>query len=81
MNSLQKFEFKSLDTDKSNALDFYRTFGYVIIENVFEKKHCDEMKKRAYSLLEKDHSYNTIGFSLKKTNIICLIIFYLQHIK
>ena len=66
MNYLQKFEFKSLDADKSNALDFYRIFGYVIIENVFKKKHCVEMKKRAYSIVEKDQSSKTVGFSLKK---------------
>ena len=66
MNYLQKFEFKSLDADKSNALDFYRTFGYVIIENVFKKKHCVEMKKRAFSLVKKDQSSKTVGFSLKK---------------
>ena len=66
MNYLQKFEFDSLDENKSKVLDFYRTFGYVIIENVFEQKHCDDMKKRAYFLVEKDHSSNTVGFSLKK---------------
>ena len=66
MNYLQKFEFDSLDENKSKVLDFYRTFGYVIIENVFEQKNCDDMKKRAYFLVEKDHSSNTVGFSLKK---------------
>ena len=54
MNYLQKFEFHSLNENKSKALDFYKTFGYVIIENVFEKKQCNEMKKRAYSLVAKD---------------------------
>ena len=66
MNYLQKFEFDSLDENKSKVLDFYRTFGYVIIENVFEKKQCNEMKKRAYSLVAKDQSYKTVGYSLKK---------------
>ena len=68
MNYPQKFEFDSLDENKSKVLDFYRTFGYVIIENVFEKKQCDEMKKRAYSLVEKDQSSSTVGYSLKKNN-------------
>ena len=66
MNYLQKFEFDSLDENKSKVLDFYRTFGYVIIENVFEKKQCNEMKKRAYSLVAKDQSSSTVGYSLKK---------------
>ena len=81
MNYLQKFEFDSLDENKSKALDFYRTFGYVIIENIFEKKQCNEMKKRAYSLVAKDQSSSTVGYSLKKTNIIRLAIFYPQLIK
>ena len=66
MNYLQKFEFESLDENKSKALDFYITFGYMIIENVFDKKQCNEMKKRAYSLVAKDQSSSTIGYSLKK---------------
>ena len=37
-----------------------------MIENVFEKKQCNEMKKRAYSLVAKDQSSSTVGYSLKK---------------
>ena len=66
MSYLQKYEFESLDENKSKVLDFYRRFGYVIIKNVFEQKHCDDMKKRAYFFVENDHSSNTVGFSLKK---------------
>ena len=68
MNYLQKFKFESLDENKSKVLDFYRTFGYAIIENVFVKKQCNEMKKRAYSLVAKDQSSSTVGYSLKKNN-------------
>ena len=66
MNYIQKFEFDSLDQNKSKALDFYRTFCYVIIENVVKKKQRNEIKKRAYCLVAKDHSSSTVGYSLKK---------------
>ena len=32
-----KYEFESLDENKSKALVFFRRFGYVIIENVLKK--------------------------------------------
>ena len=39
-----------------------------MIENVFNKKQCDTLKKRAFYLVNKDKSKKVTGFSLKKNN-------------
>ena len=68
MNFKQVFNYNNIFQQKIDASNFYNQFGFLVIKNVFNKKQCDILKKRAFYLVNKDKSKKVIGFSLKKNN-------------
>ena len=68
MNFKQTFNYNNIFQQRIDALNFYNEFGFLVINNVFNKKQCEIIKKRAFYLVNKDKSKKVIGFSLKKNN-------------
>ena len=68
MNIDKSFSPDELLKDNQCANNFYKDFGFLVIDNVFKSKECLEIKKRAEYLVKKDKSKQTVGFSLKKNN-------------